>query len=197
MEYEEHNRKDNLSPELPTGNDNERLIVTTGQILAIDQFMLSNRQFLARLTGVTERFSDTVNDFGGCILNVSPGTYRVYRDPMRVVVLFYKSELQGEEQKQHEEALTETVIMRCRRDNEQGRVLVDTRCFVCADVGILSDSSLLSRYERLRKERQDKAGRDLLRERGAAVRYGFRRLGDDLRAFVFEKDGCFVLLPAK
>ena len=48
------------------------------------------------------------------------------------------------------------------------------------DRELLDDIALLEKYQQLWFGGQDKACRDLLRDNGGAVRYGFHRQGDEL-----------------
>ena len=48
------------------------------------------------------------------------------------------------------------------------------------DRELLDDTGLLEKYQQLWNSGQEKACRDLLRDNGGAVRYGFQRFGDVL-----------------
>ena len=173
----------------PSGNDNERLTVTSAAVVAIDQYMLGNEQFLKRLS--TTDLRQAVNDFDGCVLAVPNGVYRVFRDPVRAIVVFYQNE------DSDCEALAEQILSRRGNLTEMGSLAVDTRCFVCVDLELLSKRDVLSHYQQLRREGKEKAARDFLRQQGAAVRYGFQRYGERLAAFMVSDLQAFALLPVR
>lgn len=77
--------------------------------------------------------------------------------------------------------------------SELGRIFIETRCLVFIDAHHLRDPDLIHRYKELRDLRDDKAARDLLREYGAAVRYGFNRRGDNLGIFKLGQPDSFGL----
>jgi hypothetical protein len=82
-----------------------------------------------------------------------------------------------------------------RANESVGYVLVDTRCLAMVDRELLDDSGLLEKYQQLWTTGQDKACRDLLRDNGGAVRYGFGRYGDELGVYLSEEDGVVCLWP--
>jgi hypothetical protein len=54
---------------------------------------------------------------------------------------------------------------------------------------------LLERYQQLWFSGQDKTARDLLRDNGGAVRYGFRRDGDELGVYQIPGEDVICLWP--
>lgn len=63
------------------------------------------------------------------------------------------------------------------------------------DRELLDDSELLDKYQHLWFSGQDKACRDLLRDNGGAVRYGFQRFGDELGIYVLPDADVVCLWP--
>jgi hypothetical protein len=63
------------------------------------------------------------------------------------------------------------------------------------DRELLDDNSLLERYQQLWFSGQDKTARDLLRDNGGAVRYGFRRDGDELEVYQIPGEDVICLWP--
>ena len=76
-----------------------------------------------------------------------------------------------------------------------GRVFVDTRCLAMIDRELLDDHGLLEKYNSLWFGGQEKACRDLLRDNGGAVRYGFRRYGDELGVYTSPDSDIICLWP--
>ncbi len=156
-----------------SGNMRERIALESGALVLIDQFMLANPQFIEKIASVSDEAieaKDTVvKSFGGLIVELTPGNYRIERDPFAAsIVIVEKSD-----ERQTAEVLGGELA-------EAGMVNIDTRCIAMFDRELLDDSELLGRYRDLWFEGQEKACRDLLRDNGGAVRYGFNRLGDDL-----------------
>jgi hypothetical protein len=63
------------------------------------------------------------------------------------------------------------------------------------DRELLDDSSLLQKYQELWFAGEDKACRDLLRDNGGAVRYGFQREGDELGIYSIPGENVICLWP--
>ena len=80
-------------------------------------------------------------------------------------------------------------------DKNVGKVYVDTRCLAMIDRELLDDSSLLEKYHQLWFSGRDKACRDLIRDNGGAVRYGFQRYGDELEIKMSEEGDKLRLTP--
>ena len=186
------------------GNGLERLKILSGLVIIIDQFMLGNDQFFTKLKGLCgdlsdvssrrEQIAEAVQAFGGCLLEAPCGDYAVLRDPEKAVMLLYPTTIQGEA------APTAPTIggaLASKREAvNQGGVFVDTRCLVFVDASILTDKEFLANYQGLRKAGHDKKARDLIREWGGAVRYGFQKYGDELGAFTMPSlPGVFALWP--
>lgn len=157
-----------------SGNKRERIAIESGNLVLIDQFMLANPQFITRLTEVVDaepsQKDSIVKDFGGTVVALEPGTYRIDRDPFKFLIFIHP---EGAEIENADEMTSEA--SEC-----SGEVFVDTRCLAMIDRELLDDSELLTKYQQLWFSGQDKACRDLLRDNGGAVRYGFQRYGDEL-----------------
>lgn len=156
-----------------SGNQRERIAVESGYLVLIDQFMLANPNFVDRVVEILDADSDKKNEliqyYGGQVINLTPGTYRIERDPFAQSIIIHP-----------ENAEVETETLNERAQSDLGRVLIDTRCVAMIDRELLDDSNLLQKYQQLWFSGQDKACRDLLRDNGGAVRYGFHREGDEL-----------------
>ncbi len=171
-----------------SGNQRERIAVESGFLVLIDQFMLANPQFTQKLVELIDADPTTkdelIRDYGGSVVEVEPGTYRIERDPYAYSIIIHRegSEVEGE-----------TIAERAT--DSRGRVFVDTRCLAMIDRELLDDSSLLEKYQQLWFGGQDKACRDLLRDNGGAVRYGFQRYGDELGIYVVPGEDIVCLWP--
>jgi len=169
-----------------SGNQRERIAVESGQLVLIDQFMLANPQFIDKLIEIIDddsgRKTDLIKFFGGQVVTLTPGTYRIERDPFAQSIIIHPEDSSPEV-----EALAE------QANSSLGHVFVDTRCVAMVDRELLDDSSLLQKYQQLWFSGQDKACRDLLRDNGGAVRYGFHREGDELGVYsIPEEDIVFL-----
>lgn len=168
-----------------SGNQRERIAVESGFLVLIDQFMLANPQFLEQLAGLPdadiEKKDDLVRAFGGEVIELEPGTYRIDRDPFAPSIVIHAGSTEAEESGDGQSV---------------GTVFVDTRCLAMIDRELLDDRSLLDRYQQLWFSGQEKACRDLLRDNGGAVRYGFNRFGDELNVLVQDDSGTVCLKPS-
>lgn len=171
-----------------SGNRNERIAVESGQLVLIDQFMLANPQLVEMLVESIDEDASVKRDFvaqyGGSVVEVEPGTYRIERDPYAYTIVIHP-----EGDKPEVNALSE------RATNGNGFVFVDTRCLAMVDRELLDDGTLLQKYQQLWFSGQDKACRDLLRDNGGAVRYGFRRFGDELGIYLIPDENVVCLWP--
>ncbi|MDZ4785487.1 MAG: hypothetical protein SGJ02_05360 [bacterium] len=171
-----------------SGNKRERIAVESGQLVIIDQFMLANPQFVDQIVknvdATTEERDTLVKDFGGCIVSLEPGTYRIERDPFAYSIMVHP-----------EGARIDTQSVTRESTQSQGHVFIDTRCLAMIDRELLDDSDLLVRYQDLWFKGEEKACRDLLRDNGGAVRYGFQRYGDELGVYVRAEDSLVCLWP--
>lgn len=173
---------------MDSGNQRERIAVESGNLVLIDQFMLANPQFVDKIIsnidaepGVKDQF---VKDYGGAVVDLVPGTYRIERDPYAFTIVVHP-----EGQRLDLESISEQV------STQEGCVYVDTRCIAMIDRELLDDSSLLEKYQQLWFSGQDKACRDLLRDNGGAVRYGFQRYGDELGLYSIKDQNIVCLWP--
>lgn len=171
-----------------SGNQRERIAVESGHLIFIDQFMLANPQFLEQVRAVVdqdpERKDEIVTDFGGVVVALEPGTYKIERDPYALSIVVHQEGFELDPQSLDRETT-----------DHVGDVFVDTRCVAMIDRELLDDSGLLEKYQQLWFSGQDKACRDLLRDNGGAVRYGFQRLGDELSIYSKANDNVVCMWP--
>ncbi|MBX7139030.1 MAG: hypothetical protein K1X83_13735 [Oligoflexia bacterium] len=171
-----------------SGNQRERIAIESGVLVLIDQFMLANPQFIDRLKSIIDEGPDAkdkvIRDYGGIVVEVSPDRYRIERDPYAYSIVVHP---EGDEPESEE-------IQQLATDGK-GTVFVDTRCLAMIDRELLDDSSLLDKYKQLWFSGQDKACRDLIRDNGGAVRYGFSRAGDELGVYVIPGQNIVALWP--
>ncbi len=146
--------------------------------------MLANPQFIEKMATVVDEDTtvknEVIREYGGKVIAVTRGTYRIERDPFAYTIVVHPEGDSLEAPDMVKDA-TETL----------GEVNIDTRCLAMLDRELLDDNSLLERYQQLWFDGQDKACRDLLRDNGGAVRYGFRRDGDEL--VVFQVPGADII----
>lgn len=171
-----------------SGNKRERIQVESGFLVLIDQFMLANPQFLERLLETIDDDPETkdliVKEYGGAVVEVEPNIYRIDRDPYAYTIVIHE-----DGSKPVSDSLTSDA------DKSLGHVFVDTRCLAMIDRELLDDSALLEKYKQLWFDGQEKACRDLLRDNGGAVRYGFRRYGDELGVYGIPDQNIVALWP--
>lgn len=171
-----------------SGNQRERIAVESGDLVLIDQFMLANPQFIDRIAAVVDDTPEVKNqvirDYGGKVITVARGTYRIERDPFAYTIVVHP---EGDSPEAAELVQDAT--------EELGEVNIDTRCLAMLDRELLDDTSLLERYQQLWFTGQDKACRDLLRDNGGAVRYGFKRDGDELGVYQIPGEDVICLWP--
>jgi hypothetical protein len=172
-----------------SGNQRERIAIESGDLVLIDQFMLANPQFIEKMASVIDESaevkSEIISEYGGKVITVTCGTYRIERDPFAYTIVVHPEGDSLESPAELVKDATDTV----------GEINVDTRCLAMLDRELLDDSSLLERYQQLWFSGQDKACRDLLRDNGGAVRYGFRRDGDELGIFQVPGEDVICLWP--
>jgi len=181
-------RSNNPRQSAESGNQRERIAVESGALVLIDQFMLANPQFIEKLIAIMDEGSEAkdtlINTYGGSVVQVKPGTYRIERDPFEYSIVV------------HPEGGTPDIKSFTRTSCEsRGRVFVDTRCVAMIDRELLDDTALLEKYQQLWFSGQDKACRDLIRDNGGAVRYGFNRYGDELGIYLVPNEDIVCLWP--
>ena len=110
-------------------------------------------------------------------------SYRILRNPYSNRIVIHDSK--------HEEVDFEEVIANV--SEPIGDILIDTRCLAMIDRELLDDTDLLEKYQQLWFSDKDKACRDLLRDNGGAVRYGFQRFGDELEVYHLASDNTICL----
>lgn len=170
----------------------EELEIRSGKMLLVDQFMLGNEQFLKGI-GETEVPENHLKDYGATVLSVDPGRWKVYRFPREQAFVLCKSDT-------HEDvlpSLLEEALHAAppgKADAGKPRMLIETRCVVFLDWQLVRDADLVEKFSELRKRGKDKEARDLLRESGAAVRYGFSQNSDELVITVIEPEGAIVMM---
>lgn len=171
-----------------SGNQRERIAIESGDLVLIDQFMLANPQFIERMAKVidedTEVKNEVIRDYGGKVITVTRGTYRIERDPFAYTIVVHP---EGESPRASDIVKDAT--------ESHGEVNIDTRCLAMLDRELLDDNTLLEKYQQLWFSGQDKACRDLLRDNGGAVRYGFRRDGDELGVYQVPGEDVVCLWP--
>lgn len=171
-----------------SGNQRERIAVESGYLVLIDQFMLANSQFANRILEVIDEAPEAKDEiiarYGGAVVSLTPGTYRIQRDPYAYSIIVHPD---GD--------APETEDLSERATTASGHVFIDTRCLAMIDRELLDDSALLERYSQLWIGGQEKACRDLLRDNGGAVRYGFERFGDELGVYCVPDGDILCLWP--
>ena len=179
------------SRRLTSLSETEKLIITSGKLLVIDQFMLSNEQFSSLLSASQQEVSveEAVLRFGGLVVNIPNGNYLVFRDPYQMIIVVAPSD-DGEPD-------FSQIIADHDALAEIGKVYVDTRCVVFLDLDTLRDETVLHEYSSLRRRGEDKQARDLIRKQGGAVRYGFSSVGDELIAHSSADNKILALWPLR
>lgn len=171
-----------------SGNQRERIAIESGNLVLIDQFMLANPQFTSKVLETLDKDpaekDRVIQEYGGTVVTLEPGTYKIQRDPFAYMIVIHPM-TERVEVKEASEKATE----------QRGHVFVDTRCLAMIDRELLDDSALLEKYQQLWFSGQDKACRDLLRDNGGAVRYGFARYGDELGVYVVPGQHIVCLWP--
>ena len=171
-----------------SGNKRERIAIESGALVLIDQFMLANPQFIEKLKTIIDEDSSVkdqlIKDYGGAVVKLTPDRYRIERDPYAYYIVIHP-----------EGQAPETAELSDSASDDLGHIFVDTRCLAMIDRELLDDSSLLEKYQQLWFSGQDKACRDLLRDNGGAVRYGFSRNGDELGVHKIPDEDIVALWP--
>lgn len=171
-----------------SGNQRERISIESGDLVLIDQFMLANGQFIEKMASILDEAAEVKNqairEYGGKVISVARGTYRIERDPFAYTIVVHP---EGDSFGPAEAVKEATDLL--------GEVNIDTRCLAMLDRELLDDNALLERYQQLWFSGQDKTARDLLRDNGGAVRYGFRRDGDELGVYQVPGEDVICLWP--
>jgi hypothetical protein len=169
------------------GNQRERISVESGYLVLIDQFMLANPYFTDKLNGLIdeapEKKNTLISEFGGQVVEVPPGLYRIDRDPYNLTIVIHPEGVDSRDLSPTKEKI--------------GRVYVDTRCLAMIDRELLDDPGLIEKYNFLWHSDQNKACRDLLRDNGGAVRYGFSKEQDELQIVFTENKTSLIITPYK
>lgn len=166
------------TPTFPGGNERERLVISSGRVLVIDQFMLANQQFITPLSNTADDSSAVealVAKFGGLVIGLSEGVYAVYRHAQERFMVVYPCDSTGD-------GADPVSPFRARKElptgNSLGAITIDTRAVVLVDLAKIQDGRVRGEYLRLWQGAQRKEARDFLRTQGAAVRYGFSHYSD-------------------
>lgn len=171
-----------------SGNKRERIAVESGYLVLIDQFMLANPQFADKLLEVRDEAPEAkdkvIEAYGGTVVEINTGTFRIERDPYAYTIVIHSED---------DEGISESVIEEAK--DSLGRVFIDTRCLAMFDRELLDDSLMLDKYQELWLDGNEKACRDLLRDNGGAVRYGFQRYGDELGVYKVPGEDIVCLWP--
>lgn len=168
----------------------EKLTISSGKLLVIDQFMLANQQLRAALSKADKSSDQLISRYGGSVIELRAGDYQVLRDPRAALLLVFPYEA-NEASDEDPLALYEAY----QADLEDlTEVYIDTRCLVFSDSSLLENTEVMDEYKRLRTEQSEKEARDYLRSHGASVRYGFKQLGDSLSVKVFSGDETVIAL---
>jgi hypothetical protein len=174
----------------------ERVEIVSGILLVIDQFMVGNPDLLRALPKDFEPESDDffnalceqVENYGGFAVQVSPGSYTVYRNTFeKTIVIFPEFDTA--------EITTDRIEDIAEAGEVLGSAIIDTRCIAILDAALCFRQNLIEEYRKLRLEDDDKGARDMMRENGASVRYGFSRRGEEIEGYC-EENGDIVVLRA-
>jgi hypothetical protein len=118
-----------------SGNQRERIAVESGDLVLIDQFMLANPQFIEKISAALDESaevkSDLIKEYGGTVINVTCGTYRIERDPFAYTIIVHPEDESLEAAPEIVKEATENV----------GEINVDTRCLAMLDRELLDDRS--------------------------------------------------------
>jgi len=150
--------------------------------------MLANPQFVDQLLEIIDEEpsvkDELIKKYGGAVIELGVGTYRIKRDPYAYTIVVHRSNVPDSKERLMEEAT----------DNK-GSVFIDTRCLAMIDRELLDDSALMEKYQQLWFGGHEKACRDLIRDNGGAVRYGFHRFGDELGVYAIPGEDVVCLWP--
>lgn len=171
-----------------SGNQRERIAIESGNLVLIDQFMLANPQFIDELAKIIDEDpavkDELIRKYGGAVVELNVGTYKIKRDPYAYTIVIHRDEVPNSKEE----------LMELATD-QQGCTYIDTRCLAMVDRELLDDSALLEKYQQLWFGGHEKACRDLIRDNGGAVRYGFRRFGDELGVYTIPDQDVVCLWP--
>lgn len=191
----------------------DQFMLGTAQFLKRIGYFLSGESSPVDEGSFIDGLAPAVSAFGGALLAIEPGHYGVYRDPAAATMAIAPEQtfVSGEDEIDEEnfgnraddddgyraESGPGAVVRRMIGDRGEhepiAQVRIETRCLVFIDADHLRDPALVHGYKELRDKRDDKGARDLLRQYGAAVRYGFNRKGDLLGLYKLESPDSFGL----
>ncbi len=97
-----------------SGNKRERIAVESGFLVLIDQFMLANPQFvqqlLERIDDEPEAKDELIRKYGGAVIEVGVGTYRIKRDPYAYTIVIHQSNVSDSKEELMETAPMELCL---------------------------------------------------------------------------------------
>jgi hypothetical protein len=172
----------------------ERVEIVSGIMLVIDQFMVGNPDFLRSLpedfkpdsNEFFDLLSEEAEQYGGFALQVSPGSYTVYRNTFdKTIVVFPEFDAGKISEERIEDVAENGEVL--------GSVILDTRCIAILDAALCFRENIIEAYRKLRLENDDKGARDMIRENGASVRYGFSRRSEEIEGY-YDENGDVVVL---
>ena len=183
-EYQNYNDSSSTS-------SSEKLIIKSGHVVIIDQFMLANQQFLKSLPvdfNDYDAIKSATLKFGGIYFETNNGEYEVVRDIYQkaIVAAMFDENL-------NPVFTIDDITVKGDELFSLGHVFIDTKCLVMCDRDILFNKELLSEYSELRASGQDKQARDLIRKHGCAVRYGFSQDSDRLNVNISREKNVIAL----
>jgi hypothetical protein len=147
--------------------------------------MLANQEFTNKLNKLIdddpEKKNSLIEEFGGYVVELPPGLYRIDRNPYNMTIVI------------HPDGVDTQTLNPGMKSN--GVVYVDTRCLAMIDRELLDDPGLIEKYHFLWHSDQSKACRDLLRDNGGAVRYGFSKEKDELEVMFTDNKSSLVISP--
>ncbi|MCC6933987.1 MAG: hypothetical protein IT292_12185 [Deltaproteobacteria bacterium] len=167
------------------------MTITSGKLIIIDQFMLSNKQFHAMIAPGYEEANirEAVKRYCGFYVELPLGEYSVYRDPYQMIIVLAPLE--------NGEPDFSSIIDNHDELKASGKIFIDTRCVAFLDEDLLKDGVLLKEFTTLRLRGEDKQARDLIRNNGGAVRYGFSSVGDELTVHLSDDGKIVALWPQR
>lgn len=170
-----------------SSSSKERISLESGYLLLIDQFMpacdLFLKDFETVRDGTFDQKVEVIRKYGGEVVSLEPGEFKIARDPYKFYMAIYPEK--GD--------FSESELDKSMKP--VGEVLVNTRCLALMDWELLNDTDFLNQYSSLWNSGKDKKCRDLVREAGGAVRYGFNRHGDELGVHLFKEASRVYLWP--
>ncbi|MCC6955066.1 MAG: hypothetical protein IT290_13190 [Deltaproteobacteria bacterium] len=200
----EHYESESVYPARePSGNEREKVRIESGHLVLLDQFFLVN-QGVTQEDGAapSEMTTDSyLKSASGVLLPLATGTYSIYRDPVRRIVLVYPegrsidlrpippNAVEGVPEAPLADGQTrisiERVLSEVNTREAVGTVVIETRAVALIDESFLANAEQRTKYTNLFRSGDRKEARDYLRSIGGAVRYGFNQGSDNLNVYTF------------